>query len=131
MNDISSLIPRSKFDLKRAEAAVAAGYPAVNPILPQLLEWLQDYNWPVAHVLAPFLAKIGTPLIPHIRHVLASDDDIWKYWVLSCIVAESPEVAVVFRTELERYATTPTKNESAEGLNEIAQEILEQLNGVT
>src|SRR4051794_23281462 len=65
MGDVQHLIPQNKFDLKRAQAAVEVGYPAVAPILPELLEWLQDYNWPVAHILAPFLASIGEPLVPH------------------------------------------------------------------
>jgi len=107
-NYIRALVPRGKWDLARAEEAVAAGYPAVDPILPELLEWLQDYNWPVAHVLVPFLASIGIPLVPHVRHVLDTDDEIWKYWVVSIIMGESNEVAAAFRDELERLARSPT-----------------------
>src|SRR5688500_18615540 len=51
--DINSLVPRNKHDRKRAAAAIAAGYPAVAPVLPEMLEWLQDMNWPVAQDLAP------------------------------------------------------------------------------
>jgi hypothetical protein len=131
MADIQSLIPQSKHDLERAKAAVAAGFPAVAPILPQLLEWLQDHNWPVARIISPFLARIGSPMIPHIRHVLDTDDDIWKYWVLSHVVAESPELAAAFHSDLERYASAPTESEIIEGVQEIAREILGKLNAST
>src|ERR1044072_9115083 len=33
-NDAKNLVPRTKMDVERAEAAVSAGYPAVEPILP-------------------------------------------------------------------------------------------------
>ena len=79
---LRELLPHEKGDTERAEAIVALGYPAVAPILPDLIEWLQDCNWPVAHVLSPFLAQIGLPLLPPVRAVLATNDYQWKYWVL-------------------------------------------------
>lgn len=126
MNDPQDLLPENKFDLARATAAVEAGYPAVAPILPELLEWLQDCNWPVAHVLAPFLASIGEPLVPHVKRVLESDDDIWKYWVICRLINPSPILAGAFYEELERLANSPTEREAREELNEVAQEVLEE-----
>jgi hypothetical protein len=122
-NDIRALIPQNKFDTERAEQAVAAGYPAVEPILPELLEWIQDCNWPVARVLAPFLGSIGTPLIPHIRNILATDDTMWKYWTLTYLVRNSPDVVAALREDLERYANSPTPDETAAGLDEVARGI--------
>lgn len=126
MNDIRLLIPQGKLDIERANAVVAVGYPAVAPILPDLLIWLQDYNWPVAHVLAPFLISIGSPLIPHVRNVMDTDDDIWKYWMIVLIMRESREVAQAFREELERLAHSPTEREILEELQEEAQLTLEE-----
>ena len=89
VTDPGDLVPRHKSDLEWADTAVGAGYPAVDPILGELLEWLQDYNWPVAHVLAPFLSGIGPvpSIVEHIRTILASDDNIWKYYLLSTVVS--------------------------------------------
>ena len=112
--------------MERARAAVAAGYPAVDPILPELLEWLQDCNWPVSHILAPFLTSIGSPLIPHIRRILDTDDEIWKYWMISVIMRDSFELASAFRDELKRLVSSPTEREAREELNEVAQEVLEK-----
>lgn len=93
------------------------------------MTWLRDYNWPVAHVLAPFLATIGSPVIPEVHRVLQTNDDVWKYWVLMCIVAESHEVAEALQEELTRLAESPTSGEVAEEVNVVAQEILHRLKG--
>ena len=123
-NELKQLISTSKGDFEKAKQVIALGYPAVAPILPQLLEWLHDYNWPVAKPLAPFLASIGTPLLPHIKYILDSDDLIWKYWMFSLIVAESPELSALLRPELKHFAHSPTRSEISEELHIIAQEIL-------
>ncbi len=83
-------------------------------------------NWPVAGVLAPFLASIGAPLIPHLRKIFATDDEIWKRWIISQILDESREVAEAFRDELERIAYSPTEQEVLEELNEVAQFTLKE-----
>jgi hypothetical protein len=123
-DDIRTLIPKDKFDTGRAEQVVAAGYPAIEPILPELLEWIQDCNWPVARILAPFLGTIGAPLIPYIRKILATDDTMWKYWTLSYLVQGSPDVVAALRDDLERYASSPTPDEAANELDEVARDIL-------
>jgi len=51
--------------------------------IPELLERLQDMNWPGSYIIADFLPAFGTDLIEPIRGVLTSGDNIWTYWVLS------------------------------------------------
>jgi hypothetical protein len=126
MDNIRSLVPQDKHDIEYAERAIKAGYPAVEPILPELLQWLQDINYPVAQVLAPFLASIGKPLIPHIRKVFAADDELWKRWIMDYIMSESREIAEAFRPELQGMAYFPTESEIETGLEEEARFILKQ-----
>jgi len=110
VGDVRDLIPKSKVDLATAEAAVTAGFPAVLPILPDLFVWLQDANWPVAKILAPFLAGIGAPALPAIRYVLASSDIMWKYWVLTMVVENLPLHALEgLRLDLVRLAAEPSE----------------------
>lgn len=122
--DLADRLPRNKLDTDRAGSLVALGYPAVEAAIPELLEWMQDINWPVAQVLQPFLAGIGGPLAPHIRRILETDDDVWKDWVLRCIVAESAELRTILRPELERLAFSPKPGEKAEELDDTAREML-------
>jgi Domain of unknown function (DUF5071) len=118
MKSLIALVPATKTDLRRAEAAVRAGYPAVAPILPQLLEWLRDCNWPVARILAPLLASVGAPLVPHLIRILETDDLVWKYWVIMVLIpALCPADALVFRPELERLAFRASPEETREELH--------------
>lgn len=126
MNEnLETLIPKNKSDIEAAEKLVAMGYPKIAPVLPQLMEWVQDYNWPVAKVIAPFLASIGEPLIPEIKKVLTSNDDMWKYWCLHVIVDEmKAEYLRMLAPELERLATNPSQDEIDSEVDEIAKTIL-------
>jgi hypothetical protein len=123
--DPGGFVPRDKHDLESADRAIAAGYPAVEPVLSYLLEWIQDMNWPVGQRLAPFLAAIGTPLVPHIRKAFETDDEMWKYLIMHEIFLESPEVAEKFRDELKRIAYSPTESEVVEELHEKALDVLQ------
>lgn len=118
------LVPQHKTDIARAEAAVEAGWPAVSIVLPDLLEWLQDYNWPVAHVLAPFLATIGLPALPHIKSILGSNDETWKYWILANVVAPQPEVVAALRNDLALIVHRRMSSELTEGVVEVAERLL-------
>lgn len=122
--EMTHLLPVDKHDLSKAEAIVALGYPAVGALLPELIAWMQDINWPVAKVLTPFLAGIGEPLAPHLQMIFESEDHVWKYWVLDKLVAPSPRLAVALEPSLLRMALDPSPGESDEGVDEIARRIL-------
>jgi hypothetical protein len=124
LHGIAHLLPIDKHDVEKAEAIVALGYPAVDELLPALIVWLQDINWPVARILTPFLAGIGDPLAPHLRTVFESDDHVWKYWVLEQLVDPSPGLAAVVQPSLLRMALNPSAGEIDEGVDEIARGIL-------
>ncbi len=123
-------LPRisSKFDLESAEKLISLGYPAVAEALPHLLEWIQDMNWPVAKKIAPFLSSVGRPLVPELWRVLRSDDLLWKYWCISCVIPDMPlDVASEFEPELRRIRDNPTTMERHEELDEVAGDALEEL----
>jgi hypothetical protein len=93
----------------------------------ELVEWLQDGNWPVAHVLGPFLRDLGAvpELVRSIRDVLDGDDDIWKYWVLTAVVSGwEPTGLGLLHAQLTRIALRPTPNESAEEVDQAARELV-------
>lgn len=110
--------------VQRAEALVRLGYPAVASVLPDILGWMKDLNWPVAQVFQPFLAGVGEPLAPFIRDVLSGTDDIWKFWIVTSIVRESPSLAAALLPELQRIADSPSIGEQSEGVSQVARELL-------
>ncbi len=125
MHPESPVVPRDKFDLAAANAAAEAGWPTIEPKAEQLLLWIQDANWPVARILAPALAVVGAPLAPYVRQVLAGEDETWKYHLIGAVVAQSRELILALRPELERIANKPTPSERAEEVCKIARETLE------
>ena len=126
VDDLRQLLPKDKLDVAGARGIVALGYPAVAPVLPELLEWLQDCNWPVSRPIGEFLVTIPEAVAPLIWDVLRGDDDIWKYWCIVCLIGRMPVgVAEQFRGELTRLAERPTAAERLEELDEVAREALE------
>ena len=123
-SELAALLPMDKHDTSKLAEIVQIGYPEIAPLIPELLGWLQDGNWPIAKQLSPFLAGIGLPLVPHIRHVLGTDDGIWKYWVLCTVVKASRELRQELQADLQRIATSPSKDEHAEEVDLYAQELL-------
>jgi hypothetical protein len=125
--DLQNSLPTHKSDLEAAEAAVALGWPAVEPITMQLLEWLQDANWPVAYVLALFFESVGANLAPYVMQILQTQDEVWKYYVIRAVVGRSPPLARALESELRRIAQHPTDGERTEEVNLVAIEALELL----
>lgn len=124
----SELIPQDKFDTAAVRRARMAGYPGIAPIIPDLLEWLQDGNWPVADEMASFLAEIGSPMVPHILPILRGDDCLWKYWVLVKLVPRlDPATRRLLAEECARIANHPTKGEAEEEVDLAARNILSAL----
>lgn len=88
--ELRKLLPANKDDTVAIETIAARGYPAVQPILLDLLKWIRVESWPVAKPACEFLVTIGPRLAPQVREVLASRDDSWKAVVLRQIVSEWP-----------------------------------------
>jgi len=119
--DLGQIVPANKFDMDAADRAVALGWPGVEPVVAELLAWIQDFNWPVAHTLAPLLRSIGEPLAPYLIPILEGDDYVWKYWVIHLLLTEAPPGLLRhFTPLLERIADHPTEQERIEELDDVA-----------
>jgi Domain of unknown function (DUF5071) len=88
--ELRKLLPANKEDVGAIDAIRAHGYPAVQPILLDLLKWIRVESWPVAKPACEFLRTIGPRLAPQVRDVLHSPDDPGKAVVLRQIVSEWP-----------------------------------------
>ncbi|MEY9979218.1 DUF5071 domain-containing protein [Lysinibacillus sp. RC79] len=120
MENFEDLLPRHKFDNDRVEMIKKMDRDKILPLLPNLLEWIQDMNWPVAPSVLGLLLTFPEEIVPHVQDVLSSDDDNWKWFVLHFLVIELPvESRVQFREYLTRVAETPTHNELAKEILEI------------
>jgi hypothetical protein len=62
------------------------GYPRIGVVMPQILTWLQDLNWPGAREIFDTLVQIDTQiLMPHLKkalmEALETRDEDWLMWM--------------------------------------------------
>ena len=122
---IRDCVPKDKFDVDALRKAEALGFPEINSIIPQLLEWIKDDNWPVAAPCATLLAKAGPEIAPHILKITTSDDPIWKYWTIERVIAFlRPDVMLALQNELVRLSTEAEQCDKLEGVDISARNVL-------
>ena len=88
--ELRKLLPANQDDVAAIEAIAARGYPAVEPILLDLMKWTRHDHWPVAKPVREFLASLGGQLAPEVHHALGSSDPALKAAVLQHIVTHWP-----------------------------------------
>ncbi|MDR6463354.1 DUF5071 domain-containing protein [Chryseobacterium sediminis] len=127
MENIRDLIPKSKGDLSTAEKLTNYSYEELKEIIPNLLEWLQDMNWPVAKPVSEYLESINDKITTELLSILKSnDDEVWKYWIITIFgpITQSP----IIKNEIIRIATYPTENEIIEEVYQVAKGIVNSRN---
>jgi hypothetical protein len=126
--DLNDCIPKDKFDIDALELAGHVGFPKLNSVLPDLLTWVQDANWPIAPQTASLLSQAGSEISPHIKAILNSDDAVWKYWTIDLVVRHlSPDILVDLRDDLAKLANHPSQVDQMEGVDVVAKNILNRL----
>jgi hypothetical protein len=128
MEHLNDLLPKDKFDIDTVEKLKGLKREELIPLLPKLLEWIQDMNWIIAPKIAELLLDFPNEIIPYIRKVFESKDDIWKFWCLEVLVKNLPsDLRKVLKNDLIRLAERPSDSEKLEEVDIKAKEILKQL----
>ena len=128
--DVQSLLPRDKFDVGSVRAIARAGYPAIAPILDDLLDWTADGNWPVAGPLADYLITVGEPLVAPVSRVLRGNDGSQKHSCIRLIVSRLPlETLGKVAEDLHRLAEHPSEDDRREEADAAARDALARLAG--
>jgi hypothetical protein len=83
--ELRKLLPANQDDVAAIEAITARGYPAVQPILFDLLKWARHDDWPVAKPAREFLASLGGQLAPQVDEALGSSDTGMKRAALQIV----------------------------------------------
>ncbi len=128
--DARHLVPLDKSAVEMVPLLAEAGYPAIAPILDDLIEWTADPNWPIAVPLIDYLATLGEPMVEPIRRVLRGDDDGHKFVCLRGMVRELPRDAqMMLIDDLRKLAATPCESGWETSVDEEARAILAGLAG--
>ncbi|WP_020428299.1 DUF5071 domain-containing protein, partial [Paenibacillus riograndensis] len=81
-----NVLPKNKQNFKSVEALARLERSMIIPLLPELLEWLQEMNWPIAAEIVDLLSKYKSETIPHIKTVFSQSDSIWIYNILAYLI---------------------------------------------
>ncbi len=123
------ILPKDKFDTASIEELKNLSPEEFDKLIPHLLEWLKDMNWPVAAPIAKLLSTKGKELTEPIRTILKSDDTIWKKWIISDLLCHTkPEIRISLKEEIFRITNNPTKEEIDEEVVEAARDVAFLLN---
>ncbi|MBP5608624.1 MAG: DUF5071 domain-containing protein [Lachnospiraceae bacterium] len=129
MEDIRKLLPKDKFDLSTTEELMMLDDDEIEAIIPDLLIWIQDMNWPVAEPIAMILIVYRKLTEKYLLDLLKPEqkDDIWKYNIITQLLMKwsSKPYDPRITAEIIRIAEKPTKGEWQESVDEAAREYLE------
>ncbi|MFM9278195.1 DUF5071 domain-containing protein [Paenibacillus jiagnxiensis] len=81
-----NILPRDKHDFNSVEVLAHLEKSKVIPLLPELLEWLQDMNWPIAPAIVDLLLKYKVETIPHVKTIFSQHDSGWIYNILEHLI---------------------------------------------
>ncbi|WP_433745330.1 DUF5071 domain-containing protein [Paenibacillus amylolyticus] len=126
--DIRECLPRDKFDYEAVRKLSEFSDVELKVIIPELMEWLQDGNWPISKPVEDLLLRLGEDLIPHIKDVLRTQDPQWEYFILVGLIDRLPISHLsMLQTDLVRILESPTPSEVLEELDEVIVKLLEKM----
>ena len=128
-NFIQTLVPKDKSDWNFDKGCDINwyGYKELKPIIPQLLIWLQECNWPVARPISEILARMMPDILEELKPILEGDDSIWKYNILNIFFIQTKsEYWRLIKETIEDLAYNPSENDAKEEVNLLAKQILEE-----
>jgi hypothetical protein len=129
---MEELIPKDKLDIEAVARLYNYSYHEIKPIIPQLLEWLQDINWPVAIPMVDYLLTMSEYLTDDIISILKGNDEVWKYWCLYAFGMNNIKpIDLRLLSEFERIAYFPTQGEIKEEVQEVAMKVMNKVKNET
>ena len=122
------MIPRDKFDELAMLRLQMSTREEIIPILPELLVWIQDMNWPIAAKMVELLRTYPEETVPHIKEILKGTDSIWKYWcLLELVKPMNRDHQLVLKEELLQLSHHPSEDDRLDEVDVLAAEILEMV----
>lgn len=125
MTSLRDLIPKDKFDNSTINQLCKLTDNEMEPIIFDLLEWLQDYNWPIARDILPIVVLHQNIAMPHILTILQGNDIMWKYWIIELVIPYLiyPNKQLV-KSELERLSSLEIIDEDIDEIVKLSKNFL-------
>jgi hypothetical protein len=122
---MKNYIPKTKFDVQAVQNLSVLPLETIRTDIPQLLEWMQDMNWPVGRGIAKYFTPHINEIKENLLDILKSNDDIWKYWIINSLIAYSEiNIDQELISIIKRIANHPSRGEIEEGVDVAAKELI-------
>jgi len=120
-----NIVPKDKYDLSSVRELGSKSDDDLEPYIEELLNWVQDLNWPVALPICKRLSEYRKDLNKPLLKVLNSNDAIWKYNVITQIVTElSDPIPEKIIEPLVQIINSPSEEEKLEQVDLVANDIM-------
>ena len=124
-------LPKNKFDRQSLCGIDELSNEEIQPIIYELLTWLQDSNWPVADKVLQVLRKREILVFPYLADILAGDDIMWKIWIMELLVPTlTAEHKEALRKNIFALSKVPSYDEDYIALKEAAAQCYQVCFGV-
>ncbi|GFP77474.1 DUF5071 domain-containing protein [Clostridium fungisolvens] len=121
-------IPKSKYDFETVERIRLTDPENIQDILPQIFQWIEDINWPIAPELVKILAGFDEMIIPYVIDLIQNPNGLREYSIYYFMLPLlSNKQLHLLKDELERVTNNPSFFESAEGYDKIAIKYIEKI----
>jgi hypothetical protein len=111
---LKELIPKDKFDKEVIPKLMQLSEDEISPILPNLLSWTADINWPIAEDIIRVLIRFPYCIVPLIREKLkpTETDEDWKYFIITDLIPQlALEAQKLLTDDISRIIDYPTDGE--------------------
>ena len=129
-DDLESLLPKNIFDDSGLNILSSLSESEIAPIVPKLIRWMADINWPVAFKVRDVLAKFPYISVNIVRDVLKENenDNILKFWTIRKLIPFYPyECQLSLLDDLKRICYAPTEGEKSEEVDIYAAELISKI----
>lgn len=127
MTKINNVTPKNKEDIDFINNLKQKKISEIKDMIPELLEWTQDGNWPQARLIIDYFLPHINEIDTEIVKILNGNDSIWKYWILLGLIynSETRPSDKILTIVYDLYHN-PSIGDKEEEIDSIAQEIIEK-----
>lgn len=116
------LLPKTKHDNSNLSKIKLLSDDDLSKIAGNLLEWLQDANYPIFREVLEIIVFRQNLFLDEISEVLRSDDLMWKYWILTYLFPKFNDKNIqFFQNDLDFMIRQKPQNEEDKELLELAK----------
>ncbi|KJB88837.1 hypothetical protein AZ66_05110 [Paenibacillus sp. E194] len=125
LNDVKQYLPTDKCDYDSIDRLKSLKPEELQRIIPELLEWTQDINWPVAPKIIEILIPLDKLLLPQLRVILRCNEYDWIENCLWYLVRRlNSDTLLELRNELVMLSKSTNPNFIEYEIPQICKEIM-------